>query len=77
MRLIGAVDIGGTKIAVGAVRADGTIVHQCECSTQPLRGFSDSMLRIRGLLREVISVCGAIEGIGICCPGPLDPFTGY
>jgi len=76
MTLIGAVDIGGTKIAVGVVRADGMIVHQCEFRTEPLRGFSDAMLRIKGLLREVTNTCGAIDGIGICCPGPLDPFTG-
>lgn len=76
MSLIGAVDIGGTKVAVGAVGADGTIVQQCECPTDPERGFSDAMLRISGLLREVIDTCGILDGIGICCPGPLDPFTG-
>lgn len=76
MSLIGAVDIGGTKIAVGAIRADGTIVHESACPTDPERGYSDAMLRIKGLLREVIDECGAIDGIGICCPGPLDPFTG-
>lgn len=76
MSLIGAVDIGGTKIAVGAVRADGTIVHQSECPTNPERGFSDAMLRINSLIAEVIDTCGILDGIGICCPGPLDPFTG-
>lgn len=76
MRLIGAVDIGGTKIAAGAVREDGTIVHRCECPTDPARGFPDAMLRIRRMLHEVIDRCGALAGIGIGCPGPLDPFTG-
>jgi glucokinase len=76
MSLIGAVDIGGTKIAVGAARTDGTIVYQCECATEPLRGFPDSMLRIQRMLHDVIDTCGPIEGIGIGCPGPLDPFTG-
>ena len=76
MSLIGAVDIGGTKIAVGAVRSDGTIVHQSECPTYPERGFSGAMQRIKSLLHEIVNQCGSMAGIGICCPGPLDPFTG-
>lgn len=76
MSLIGAIDIGGTKTAVGAVDANGKIVHECELPTDPTRGFADSIRRIRRKLHEVVDVCGAIDGIGIGCPGPLDPFTG-
>lgn len=76
MSVIGAVDIGGTKIAVGGVGENGTIVHQRECATEPLRGFSNAIVRIRRMLREVIDSCGALDGIGVCCPGPLDPLTG-
>jgi glucokinase len=76
MRLIGAVDIGGTKIAVGAVRDDGTTVYRRECPTEPLRGFPDAMQRVRRLLHEAVDECGALEGIGVACPGPLDPLTG-
>jgi glucokinase len=74
--MIGAVDIGGTKIAVGAVRDDGTIAYRSECATEPQRGFQDAIARIRKMLREAAGVCGPFEGIGIACPGPLDPFTG-
>jgi glucokinase len=76
MRLIGTVDIGGTKIAAGAVRDDGTLVYRCECPTDPTRGFPDAMMRARRMLHEVIDLSGALDGIGIACPGPLDPFYG-
>lgn len=75
-RRIGAVDIGGTKIAVGIVRDDGSILHRSECPTDPARGFHDAMSRIQRMLQQGIDECGAIDGVGVACPGPLDPFTG-
>ncbi len=74
--MIGAVDIGGTKIAVGAVREDGTVAHLSECRTAPALGFPDAMQRVRRMLHEVVDACGDFDGIGIACPGPLNPFTG-
>jgi glucokinase len=76
MRIIGAVDIGGTKIAVGAIAEDGTIAWRATCSTDPERGFDDAVRRIRMMLRDASMACGEFDGIGIACPGPLDPFTG-
>ena len=76
MRRIGAVDIGGTKIAVGIVRDDGTILHRSECPTDAKRGFQDAMLRIQTMLHVAMDRCGSIDGVGVGCPGPLDPFTG-
>jgi glucokinase len=76
MRLIGAVDIGGTKIAVGAVRDDGSIAFRTELPTEPGNGFSGAMHRIQRALHEAIRVCGNLQGIGVGCPGPLDPLTG-
>jgi glucokinase len=76
MRIIGAVDIGGTKIAVGGIREDGVIVHRCECPTDPGRGFQDALQRITEMLRSVAVTCSGLDGIGIACPGPLDPLTG-
>lgn len=76
MRRIGAVDIGGTKIAVGIVLDDGQILYRSECPTDARRGFQDAMLRIREMLRRAIDRCGPIDGVGVGCPGPLDPFTG-
>ena len=74
------VDIGGTKVAAGFVNSAGEIG-----ATTKVRMVSD------GLAEEgTAAVAGAIDylmdmgkknqwpirAIGICAPGPLDPFTG-
>ena len=75
--IIGAVDIGGTKIAVGAVTDKGEILARSECATVPEQGSGPAMRRICGLLREAAGSAGAgFRGIGVACPGPLNPFTG-
>ena len=76
MRLIGCADVGGTKIAVAAVREDGTILNRIESSTDPESGFKSASDRIKGMLRQVTPPGTAFDGIGIACPGPLDPLTG-
>ncbi len=77
MRIIGAVDIGGTKIAVGAVREDGAILARMEEPTAPREGFASAMLRTSEMLREAGRRAGVgFAGIGVACPGPLDPFAG-
>lgn len=76
MRQIGAVDIGGTKIAAGIVREDGTLLHRVECPTNPELGFAQAIDRIQQMLADLADRCGVVSGIGIGCPGPLDPFTG-
>jgi glucokinase len=74
--MLAAVDIGGTKIAVGAVRDDGTIATRCECPTDPARGFRHAIELIKQMLHSVSSEDSKFKGIGIACPGPLDPATG-
>jgi glucokinase len=76
MRRIGAVDIGGTKIAAGIVSDDGKILHRSECPTEPKRGLCDAIDRIQRMLQAAIDQCGSIDGIGIACPSPLDSLTG-
>jgi glucokinase len=74
---IGAVDIGGTKIAVGIVDGDGRILVQRETPTQPEAGFEAAMQRINRLFCECLKEGDVIlKGIGIGCTGPVDPFTG-
>lgn len=76
-KIIGAVDIGGTKIAVGAVTQGGEIITRIECATAPEEGFGLAMQRTIGMLREAAARAGAeFEGVGIACPGPLDPYIG-
>ena len=76
MKLIGAVDIGGTKIAVGAVHEDGTVVHRSECPTEPERGFANALQRVSQMLHDAADASGPFAGVGVACPGPLDPYTG-
>jgi glucokinase len=76
-RLIGAIDIGGTKIAVGMVDDQGRIAARAECPTASERGFADGLGRTIAMLRETATRAGAkVHGIGIGCTGPVDPFTG-
>jgi glucokinase len=75
--IIGAVDIGGTKIAAAAVDQDGAILDRMECPTVPLEGFPAAMQRTRQMLREIARRTGiAYCGIGVASPGPLDPLEG-
>lgn len=71
------VDIGGTKVAVGVVDREGKILVQQrkpmvandspEAGLEAVTGAIDSMLSTSPV---------AIECIGICAPGPLDPRSG-
>jgi len=75
--MIGAVDIGGTKIAVGMVDDGGAVRAKVESPTQGERGYADGLARITGMLREAALKAGAeISGIGIGSTGWVYPFTG-
>ena len=75
--LIGAVDIGGTKIAVAAVRFNGTIAASRACPTAPARGPEDALRLIVDLLRQSFNEAGGLlAGVGVGCTGPVDPETG-
>ena len=75
--MIGAVDIGGTKIAVGMVTESGRLLARTECPTAPERGPSDGLARIAAMLRQTAAQAGQeLMGIGIGCTGPVDPQAG-
>lgn len=75
--LVGAVDIGGTKIAVAIVDNQGRILIQRETPTEPEAGFDAAIKRIDLRLRECLKESGAsLQGIGIGCTGPVNPCTG-
>lgn len=67
------VDIGGTKIAAGLVSKDGKLLKKKTIATEAERGKDVVVYNIIRTIREVIndSACG----IGVGCPGPLDPET--
>jgi glucokinase len=75
--VIGAIDIGGTKIAAAVVDGGGQILYRRESPTDPERGFEYGLERIQTMLRECMRFAGAnIAGVGIGSTGPIDPFTG-
>ena len=74
--MIGAVDIGGTKIAVGVVDASGKVLSKKQAPTDPDR-YSDGIEMIACMLRETAKISGVeLTGIGIGSTGPVDPMRG-
>ncbi len=75
--MIGAVDIGGTKIAVGMVDDTGRVLSKLESPTDAYRGYSNGLERIIGMLRETARDAGVeITGIGIGSTGMVYPGSG-
>ena len=75
--MVGAVDIGGTKIAVGLVDELGQIAAKDEFPTCVDRGFEFAMGRVAETLRtQIASTHCQMQGIGIGCTGPVDPISG-
>jgi glucokinase-like ROK family protein len=75
--VIGAVDIGGTKIAVGVVDEDGRVRARGDCPTDAQRGLADGLRRITEMLSQTTAQAGGtLRGIGIGCTGPVHPRLG-
>jgi glucokinase len=75
--LIGAVDIGGTKIAVGVVNDDGRVLARRESPTDADLGYSHALGNIRSMLDATANIARTkISGIGIGSTGPIFPLTG-
>ena len=75
--MIAAVDIGGTKIAVGMIDSDGKVLARMECPTDPEGGYANALRNIMQLLRAAAHTAHTeITGIGIGSTGPVDPLTG-
>ena len=74
--MIGAVDIGGTKIAVGMVDDHGRVLAKTQTPTDPEHYFA-SVEEVARMLREMARTADAeISGIGIGSTGPVDPIRG-
>lgn len=71
-----AIDIGGTKIAVGLVDDDGTLVHQGRAPT-PDGDAETVWAAVDALIAEALRVAGGrVRGVGIGCGGPIDLSAG-
>lgn len=78
MNLVGAVDIGGTKIAVGLVDESGKILEQEVCPTERAKDYRAGVASIQELMRRCLERVphAALVGVGVGCTGPVDPATG-
>ncbi len=78
MRHVLAIDIGGTKLAAGVVREDGTQLSRGRVPTDVAKGPHAAVERLAALCKDVIAQSGVgdVALIGIGCGGPLDPRTG-
>jgi glucokinase len=75
--MIAAVDIGGTKIAVGMIDDSGSVHSRLEAPTNPEQGYRSALDRITTMLREAARTAGGeVGGIGIGSTGPVDPISG-
>lgn len=80
--LVGAVDVGGTKIAVGLVDGNGAVLEQAVAPTNRAAGFDVGLQTIQALLERCLQRChqqhpqARLAGIGVGCTGPVDPITG-
>jgi glucokinase len=78
-QMILGIDIGGTKIAGGLVTGKGRLTKHLVVPTQAEKGRDVSLAQVYRLIERLIRLAGGpanIRGIGICCPGPLNPKTG-
>jgi glucokinase len=75
--LIGAVDIGGTKIAAGIVDDAGKVLCKLEVPTSGVRAYPDGLTQITRMLKESAQTIGVkITGIGIGSTGWVYPISG-
>jgi glucokinase len=75
--VVGAVDIGGTKIAVGVVDDSGRVLSRRECPTDAHLGYTAGLQRITNMLRETARDAHVdISGIGIGSTGMVYPVSG-
>ncbi len=74
--MIGAVDIGGTKTAVGMVDNKGKVLSKMEAPTDANR-YSDGIELIAHMLRKAAQRAKVeLTGIGIGSTGPVNPMRG-
>jgi glucokinase len=75
--VIGAVDIGGTKIAVGMIDDSGKVLSRLESPTDAAGGYANGLARMIEMLRRTSRDAGGeISGIGIGSTGVIHPDSG-
>jgi glucokinase len=75
--MVGAVDIGGTKVAVGVVDDQGKVLSARESPTGFDCDYARGLDVIACMLQDLTRMLGVeMSGIGIGSTGPVYPFTG-
>ncbi len=75
--MIGALDIGGTKIAAGIVDETGRVIAHASCPTDPDSGLEVALQRMVDMLQQAARQAGGnMKGVGIGCTGPVFPDLG-
>jgi glucokinase len=77
--MIGAVDIGGTKIAVGLVDDQGHVVSRSETPTLSLLEYATGLSHLSAELQRQAERTGSklpLQGVGIGLTGRVDPRSG-
>src|SRR5690242_4693313 len=78
-KLIIGIDVGGTKVAGGLVDGKGRLHKAITLPTRASEGFEASFGQVATVITLLVNGAGGtdhIRGIGLCCPGPLNPRTG-
>ena len=79
-QLIAAIDIGGTKIAGGLVDQKGHLVGETlTVPTRAAEGMRTSFGQVLRVIERLIRRAGGkdeLRGIGLCAPGPVNPWNG-
>ena len=74
------VDIGGTKIAVGAIGANGAVRARRTIPTNVEAGFAAGLARLSRAIDETMADAGTapgtLVGIGLGCAGPVEEESG-
>lgn len=71
-----AIDIGGTKLALGVVDDDGAVVARARAPTDAAAGPDAVIDRLVAVGRSLIDQAGGVDLVGVGCCGPLDPRSG-
>jgi glucokinase len=74
------IDIGGTKTAGAAVSPEGRVLGREQLATADCASYDAFVQALIALVTRILQAAGADEralsGIGLGCPGPLDPERG-
>ncbi len=73
--LIGAVDIGGTKTAIGLINRVGEVLASRSFPTNAQAGYAACREQIASAL-QAMAADQQLVGVGVACTGPVDAFAG-